>query len=56
MTLKLQEMEVMYGANDTVKEFAKSGQLQELHNRVNEQKENSEAIYLNIRERIQNII
>ena len=56
LDLSVQEAEVMFGASDAVKQMAQSGQLNDLHNRVQNLQSASENQYEDIRNRLENII
>lgn len=56
LSLTLDEAEVLFSANDEVKQLAQSGALKTLHDKCGSLKEASESQYLNTRDRIENII
>ena len=56
LSTTLQEVEVLYGASDTMKELASTGELQALHERVSALREASDQQYQNIRDRLLNVI
>ena len=56
MTATLGEAEVLYAANDEVKQMAQSGDLQALHERCASLHEASERLYISTKDKITNII
>lgn len=56
MTATLGEVEVLNSAGDAVKSMAQSGGLADIHSRCDTLKEASESQYINLRDRIENVI
>lgn len=56
MSTTLQEVEVLYGASQGIKDLASTGALQSLHSRVASLREESDSRYQNIRDRLLNVI
>lgn len=56
LTATLEEAEVLYGANQQVKDMAASGELKALHEQVTSLHNQSQQTYTNIRERLESII
>jgi len=56
LSATIEEAEVLYGANDSVKTLAASGELKALHDQVHALQNESRATYTNIREKLENII
>lgn len=52
----LEEVEVLFAANENVKSMANSGALKELHDRHASLHEQSESQYINLRDKIENIL
>jgi hypothetical protein len=56
MSATLAEVEVLHSAGESVKSLAHSGALGDIHSRCDSLKEASESQYINMRDRIENII
>lgn len=56
LTATLEEAEVLFAANDSIKSMASSGALKQLHDKYSSLQEESEALYINTRDKIENII
>ena len=56
MSATLSEIEVLHSAGETVKSLAQSGALGDIHNRCDALKEASESQYINMRDKIENIV
>ena len=56
MSATLSEIEVLHSAGETVKSMAQSGALGDIHSRCDTLKEASESQYINMRDKIENIV
>lgn len=56
MSATLSEVEVLHSASDSVKQMAESGNLGDIHSRCDALKEASESQYINLRDKIENIV
>ena len=56
MTTTLEEVEVLYGASQSIRDLASTGELYALHNRVSSLRDESDRQYQNIRDRLLNVI
>ena len=56
LTATLEEAEVLYGASQSVKDMAASGELKALHDKVSGLHTESQSKYTNIRERLESIL
>ena len=56
MSATLAEVEVLNSASDSVKTMASSGALGEIHGKCDGLKEASESQYINMRDKIENIV
>ena len=56
LSTTLQEVEVLYGASQSIKDLASTGELQSLHSRVSDLKSSSDSQYQTIRDKLLNAI
>jgi hypothetical protein len=56
MSATLSEVEVLHSAGENVKSLAQSGALGDIHSRCYALKEASESQYINMRDKIENIV
>ena len=56
MSATLSEIEVLQSVGENVKQMAQSGALGDIHNRCDGLKEASESQYINMRDKIENIV
>ena len=54
--MTIQEVEVMYNANDGVKDMARSGELNALHDRVAQLTQATETQYNEVRNKLEDVI
>jgi len=56
LTVSLGEAEVLYSTSDDIKSMGESGELKQLHENVANLTEASESAYINLKDRLMNII